>query len=66
VRWRHLPTRANGQPAVGCYQWSPERGCFVGRVVDVLTLDGERIDSITAFIGEDVVRRFGLPATLPA
>jgi len=21
VRWRHVPTRANGQAAVGCYAW---------------------------------------------
>jgi RNA polymerase sigma-70 factor, ECF subfamily len=24
--WRHMPTRANGQPAVGCYSWDREKG----------------------------------------
>src|SRR5262249_23798467 len=66
LRWRHLPTHANGQAAVGCYAWSEDQGCFVAHVVDVLTLTGDRIASVTAFIGEDVPRRFGLPATLPA
>jgi RNA polymerase sigma-70 factor, ECF subfamily len=65
VRWRHVPTQANGQPAVACYAWDEERGCYVGWVVDVLTLEDDRIASITAFIGVDVVRRFGLPETLP-
>ena len=64
-RWRHVPTQANGQPAVGCYWFDPERGSFVRAVVDVLTLEGDRIRSVTAFIGDGVGERFGLPATLP-
>jgi RNA polymerase sigma-70 factor, ECF subfamily len=65
VRWRHLQTHANGQPAVGCYLFDAERGCFVRGVVDVLTFDRDRIRSITAFMSVDVVERFGLPETLP-
>ncbi|MGH3972570.1 MAG: sigma-70 family RNA polymerase sigma factor [Pseudonocardiaceae bacterium] len=66
VRWRHVPTRANGQAAVGCYAWDAQRGCYVATVLDVLTLRGERIAAVTAFIDREVFARFGLPAELPA
>jgi RNA polymerase sigma-70 factor (ECF subfamily) len=65
LRWRHLPTHANGQPAVGCYLWSDEREEHVGWVIDVLTLDGPRIGAVTSFIGHENFARFGLPAALP-
>ena len=29
VRWRHVPTRASGHLAVGCYAWDPTHGAFV-------------------------------------
>jgi RNA polymerase sigma-70 factor, ECF subfamily len=63
--WRHAPTHANGQPAVGCYMWNPERGCYLPSVVDVLTLRGDRIASVTAFISAEIFPSFGLPAELP-
>ncbi len=63
--WRHIATRANGQPAV----------------VEVLTLDGDRIAEVTCFvtaellsrwgdeddrfIGATAFPRFGLPPVLP-
>ncbi len=81
-RWRHVPTRANGQLAVGCYIWRDDRDAFVVAVLDVLTLRGDRIDDVTAFLapwlyerfgsGVDGVMtpetyaRFGLPEELPA
>ena len=65
-RWRHVPTRANGQAAVGCYMWDPERGRFEGEVIDVLTLHDGRIAAITAFIDPALFPRFGLPAHLPS
>ncbi len=49
-RWRQLPTRANGQPAVGSYAWYAEDGCFRPFSVDVITIDGDRIGQITSFI----------------
>jgi RNA polymerase sigma-70 factor (ECF subfamily) len=58
-RWRHVPTRANGQLAVGCYIWRPERERYGAAVLDVLTLDGPRIAEITAFVAPWVSRRFG-------
>jgi RNA polymerase sigma-70 factor, ECF subfamily len=66
VRWRHLPAHANGQPAVACYAWSAERGCYEGMVLDVFTLDGPRIAAVTSFITPDVFSSFGLPPELPA
>jgi RNA polymerase sigma-70 factor (ECF subfamily) len=67
VRWRHLPTRANGQLAVGCYAWDEDRGVYAGHVIDVLTLRGDgRIAAVTAFIDSEIFARFGLPDELPA
>ena len=66
VRWRHVPTQANGQAAVGCYVWDDATGTYVGHVLDVLTVEGERIAAVTAFIDRDVFIRFGLPTELPA
>jgi len=50
-RWRHLPTRANGQAAVGCYTWREDEACFRPFALDVLTVreDG-LIQEVTAFI----------------
>jgi len=58
-RWRHVPTRANGQLAVGCYMWDPERERYVAAVLDVLTLHGARIGAVTGFVSPWVFRRFG-------
>jgi RNA polymerase sigma-70 factor (ECF subfamily) len=65
VRWRHLPARANGQLAVGCYIWDEKRGTYAGSVLDVLTLRGDRIAAITAFIDPTLFPAFGLPHELP-
>jgi RNA polymerase sigma-70 factor, ECF subfamily len=58
-RWRHVPTRANGQLAVGCYMWDEERETYAAAVLDVLTLDGDRIAEVTAFLAPWVFQRFG-------
>jgi RNA polymerase sigma-70 factor (ECF subfamily) len=65
-RWRHLPTRVNGQLAVGCYLWEAVRGDFGAGVMDVLTVRGDRIAEVTAFVGGERFPRFGLPVRLPA
>jgi RNA polymerase sigma-70 factor (ECF subfamily) len=66
VAWRHVPARANGQLAVGCYLWDADESLWRGGVLDVLTLaeDG-RIAEVTAFIGAEHIAAAGLPATLP-
>jgi RNA polymerase sigma-70 factor (ECF subfamily) len=62
---RLLPTRANGQPAFGCYARDPETGgCYTIGLM-VLTLSGTQISAMTRFDG-GLLPRFGLPATLPA
>jgi RNA polymerase sigma-70 factor (ECF subfamily) len=61
VRWRHLPARASGQLAVGCYVWDAERGDYEAAVLDVLTVRGERIAEVTGFIAPRLFARFGLP-----
>ena len=49
------PTRANGQPAFGCYLRSRAWGFLA------LTLSGGQIAEITAFSDPSLVGRFGLP-----
>jgi RNA polymerase sigma-70 factor (ECF subfamily) len=63
-RWRHVPARASGQIAVGCYLWEPEGRRYAAAVLDVLTLRGPQISAITAFIDGAIFPRFGLPAVL--
>ena len=48
-------TRANGQPAFGCYLHSHAWGMLV------LALSGDQIAEITAFSDPSLVSRFGLP-----
>ena len=78
-RWKHVPTHANGQLAVGCYLFEPDTGRYVPAVIDVLTLDGDKIRSVVGFhtYAHDasdaadwaasawVFDRFGLPAEPP-
>jgi RNA polymerase sigma-70 factor (ECF subfamily) len=64
--WRHVPTRANGQLAVGCYVRHVTRRVYVATVLDVLTMRGDRIREVTSFITPEIFARFGLPAELPA
>ncbi len=56
-RWRHLPAHVNGQPAVGVYAWDETAGAHLPFALDVLTLRGEAIAEVTAFI----VRTADLP-----
>ena len=65
MRWRLIPTRANGQLAFGAYAWDDKAQTFTPRAVDVLTLHGAQIQEITAFLTPDAFRSFDLPAVLP-
>jgi len=56
-RWRHLPSHANGQPAIGSYAWYAEDHAYQPFALDVLTLDGNRIKQVTSFITRDTLSR---------
>ena len=56
---RAVPTRANGQPAFGCYLGARPYGLMV------LALAGEEIAAITFFGDASGFARFGLPPLLP-
>lgn len=58
-RWRHVPTTANGQLAIGCYMWDEARQTYPAAVLDVLTLRDDRVAQVTGFIAPWVFARFG-------
>jgi RNA polymerase sigma-70 factor (ECF subfamily) len=62
-RFYLVPTRANGQPAVGAYLCGPA-GTRHGTGLFVLTLAGDRIAAMTRF-ETSVLPWFGLPRSLP-
>jgi RNA polymerase sigma-70 factor, ECF subfamily len=62
---RLVSTRANGQPAFGCYVPVPGTDLARGYALFVLTLAGIQISAITWFSDGSVFARFGLPRTLP-
>ena len=63
-RFALVPTRANGQPAVGAYLCAPT-GVRHGVGLFVLTLRGNRICAMTRF-ENSVFPWFGLPRSLPS
>jgi RNA polymerase sigma-70 factor (ECF subfamily) len=63
--WRHLPTSANGQPAVAFYLGDDDSGPHLAWSITVLTLRGEQIAEITSFLGAEHFAPFGLPASRP-
>jgi RNA polymerase sigma-70 factor, ECF subfamily len=73
VRWRHQSVQANGQLAVGCYLFDSASGRYRPHVIDVLTLDGDKIAAVTAFVFDEdadadpagTFASFALPPWLP-
>ncbi len=61
---RLVPTRANGQPAFGCYFPVPQTTIARPYGLLVLTLEGEQISAMTWFADSSVFPLFGLPRTL--
>jgi RNA polymerase sigma-70 factor (ECF subfamily) len=49
-RWRPVYVRANGQPALAFYSWDPDEEAYMPFALNVLTLRGEKISDVTAFI----------------
>jgi RNA polymerase sigma-70 factor (TIGR02960 family) len=61
--YRVVPTRANGQPALGMYLSDRNTGVFRAYGLFVVTIADDRIGAITGF-DASVLSRFGLPRTL--
>jgi RNA polymerase sigma-70 factor (TIGR02960 family) len=62
---RVVPTRANTQPAFGCYLPDPQAPIARPYGLLVLTLAGDAVGAITWFTDTGVFRQFELPRTLP-
>ncbi len=62
--WRLLPTRANRQPAAGCYLRAPGDTAFRAFKIDVLRIVDGAIAEATTF-GAKHFAAFDLPAVLP-
>jgi RNA polymerase sigma-70 factor (TIGR02960 family) len=62
---RVVPTRANTQPAFGCYLPDPQAAIARPYGLIVLTLAGDAVAAITWFADTGVFPHFGLPRTLP-
>jgi RNA polymerase sigma-70 factor (TIGR02960 family) len=60
-----VPTRANTQPAFGCYLPTPPARIARAYGMIVLDLDGDLISTVTFFRDAGVFPHFGLPRTLP-
>jgi RNA polymerase sigma-70 factor, ECF subfamily len=56
-RWRTLFTRANGQPALGFYAWNEGDASYRPFALNVLTLRGEEVSQVTAFIARSAAPR---------
>ena len=63
--YRLIATRANGQPAFGCYLKDPIARIDHACGLVVLTVDAGRIAAIDRFVDNSVLPRFGLPRTIP-
>jgi hypothetical protein len=65
LRYRLVPTRANGQPAFGIYVHDPCSGVLHANGLMVIALAGRKISAVTRFDNSNLAR-FGLPRTLDA
>jgi hypothetical protein len=63
-QFRLVQTRANGQPAFGCYLRDPHASIGHAYGLMVLTLACDRIAAITGFPDTSVFRAFDLPRTI--
>ncbi len=61
---RLVQTRANTQPAFGCYLAEAQNQAARAFALFVLTLEGDRIAAITWFADPAVAESFGLPQTV--
>jgi RNA polymerase sigma-70 factor (ECF subfamily) len=65
AHYRLVATRANGQPAFGCYLPDPHALIVRAYGLMVITLTEDRVSAITWFGERSLLSHFGLPRTLP-
>jgi RNA polymerase sigma-70 factor (TIGR02960 family) len=65
-RFLLVPTRANGQPAFGCYLRDPGTPILHAHGLLLLTLGGDRVTAMTRFVDNSLLPAFGLPRSLRA
>jgi RNA polymerase sigma-70 factor (ECF subfamily) len=63
-RRRMLPTRANGSPAFGLYQWEAQTGVYQLFGLAVLGVVDDQIAQIVAFLDRESLSPFALPTTV--
>jgi RNA polymerase sigma-70 factor, ECF subfamily len=56
-RWRTITTRASGQPAIGFYAFHADSGRHRAFALNVLTLRGTEVSSVSAFIARSAEPR---------
>jgi RNA polymerase sigma-70 factor (TIGR02960 family) len=61
AHYRLVPTRANGQPAFGCYLPDPHAPIARAHGIMVLTLTDDQVSAITWFAERSLFTHFGLP-----
>ena len=49
-RWRAVQTRANGQPALGFYNWDEAAAAYLPFALNVISFRADRVSDVTAFI----------------
>jgi RNA polymerase sigma-70 factor (ECF subfamily) len=52
-KWRPLRVRANGQEALAYYSWDDDEQAFIPFALNVLTMKGDKISDVTAFISRE-------------
>jgi RNA polymerase sigma-70 factor (ECF subfamily) len=62
---RYVPTRVNGQLALGVYREDRRAGAYLPICLDVLAVRDGQISDVVAFDCIEEFSRFGLPARLP-
>jgi RNA polymerase sigma-70 factor (TIGR02960 family) len=64
AHYRLVPTRANGQPAFGCYLPDPHAPIARACGLMVITLTEDHVSAISWFSERSLLSHFGLPRTL--
>jgi RNA polymerase sigma-70 factor (ECF subfamily) len=53
-KWKPVRVQANGQPALAYYSWDDDAGAYIPFALNVLTLRGDKICDVTAFITRSI------------